>query len=68
MFRLLSKLMGCATSSEAPRTAGFERLEGRTLFSATVDAQIHLSTLGAYYEPGSGWYEFFDAAASAPRP
>jgi hypothetical protein len=65
MFRLLFKLMGCATSAEVPRTVGFERLEGRTLFSAMTDAQIHLVELGMHYENGSGWREFFTAAAVA---
>ena len=64
MFRLLSKLMGCAMSAEAPRTVGFERLEGRTLFSATY-ASIHLYALAENYENGSGWREFFYAAAGA---
>ena len=32
--------------------------------TAGTDA-THLANLGASYEPGSGWYEFFFAASSA---
>lgn len=43
-------------------TAELEKVTG----GATVqDAAYHLYTLGADYDAGSGWYEFFNAAGSA---